>query len=265
MEIREDRWLSAIFGRGVFKIDIEPSVVPYEHPSANICDLIRCHASQQAAAMYYTRVDTNQVGVVRRLSSTGLYVVDVNVTFGIDTDSPVSPAGPMEASICEVSPKQHQGVLDIAATCFQYSRFHLDPFVPNAIANRVKHDWVLNYIRKGRGEQLFVALIDKQPVGFLAVLASELDGKRVKTIDLIGVNQAFQKRGIGQALAAFFIQQYKDQCDFLRVGTQVANVTSMRLYQKLGFLIIKSQYVMHMHVRGGISVIRPDGNREIQP
>ena len=252
MEIQKDRWLSAIFGYGVFKIHLAPVSVTGEHNASDICDLILRHARQQAVVMYYTKVDTGQVDLVRKLSSIGLYVVDVNVTFSMTTNpqlNPCKPDGGSRFSIREIGPEKHQEVLDIAASCFQYSRFHLDPLIPNAIANRIKHDWVLNYLRKQRGERLWVGFIDEHPVGFLAVLASESNGKHVRTIDLIGVSKAFQKQGIGQALVEFFINRYKDQCEYLQVGTQVANVPSMRLYQKLGFSITNTAYVMHKHVR----------------
>ncbi len=162
----------------------------------------------------------------------------------------------------EILPEQNRQVLDIAASCFRYSRFHLDPHVPDEVANRIKHDWVLNYIRKKRGERLLVASIDGRPVGFLAVLTSEFDGKRVETIDLMGVSEAFQKQGVGKALVGYFIQQYEDRCDFLQVGTQAANIPSMRLYQSLGFSIVGTRYAMHLHVRDGVNAFKPNANRE---
>jgi ribosomal protein S18 acetylase RimI-like enzyme len=62
------------------------------------------------------------------------------------------------------------------------------------------------------------------------------------------VAPAYQGQGVGQALVGFFIDTYRDQNDFLLVGTQIANLPSIHLYQKLGFSLIKSAYVMHLHV-----------------
>jgi len=151
--------------------------------------------------------------------------------------------------IREIELADHEETLRIAGSCFQYSRFHLDPLVSLPVANQIKHDWILNYIRQQRGERLFVALMGEKPVGFLAVIAAEMNRERTYTIDLIGVSGDFQKRGIGQALTAFFIQHYGERSDRLQVGTQAANIPSMRLYQKLGFQISQTQYVMHGHVK----------------
>jgi hypothetical protein len=36
----------------------------------------------------------------------------------------------------------------------------------------------------------------------------------------------------------------------MRVGTQIANIPSLRLYERLGFTMAESAYVLHAH-RGG--------------
>jgi len=251
MEIREDAWLSKIFGYPVFNIETCPAALTQDGSSSHLGELTRQHASQQSAALYYAKVDTREIKAVRQLSLAGLYVVDVNITFTIDTKAPLTLAEPVDApglSIQEIEPVFHDQTLDIAESCFRYSRFHLDPLVSQPTANQIKREWILNYIRQQRGEQLFVALVGTRPAGFLAVIAAEIDDKRICTIDLIGVGQDFQRRGVGQALSAFFIKHYRERCDYLTVGTQAANIPSLRLYQKLGFNISQTQYVMHGHL-----------------
>ena len=216
--------------------------------AAKIPSLVRRHANEQSAAFYYAKVDTDQIGIVKQLSQAGLYVVDVNVTFSLDPGvrDAVKPSTP-SCSIHEISPTQHDQVLDIAGSCFRYSRFHLDPQVPNEIADRIKRKWIQSYITGQRGERLLVAAHGDKPVGFLAVIGSEAAGRRIRTIDLIGVGTGLQRQGVGRALVAFFIDYYR-ACDYLEVGTQVANIPSIRLYTTFGFEIVRSQYVMHMSV-----------------
>ena len=249
MRVSEDRWLSEIFEYSVFKIESDPAV-----DTTQASQLVSNHASEQPVAMYYAKIATDQIELVRQLGKAGLYVVDVNMTFGlVDNKGPAHVSSPRYPlwSISEINADQHEAVLAIAGSCFRYSRFHLDPLVPRKIANRIKHDWILNYVRGQRGEKLFVASANGKLAGFLAVIATESGEKSGRTIDLVGVDKTFQGQGAGQALGEFFIDYYRDRCDFLTVGTQGANVPSIRLYQKLGFSLIKSEYVMHMHVRNG--------------
>jgi ribosomal protein S18 acetylase RimI-like enzyme len=138
--------------------------------------------------------------------------------------------------------------VEIAGTCFRYSRFHLDPRVPREIADRIKREWIRNYATKRRGERLLVASLEGRPAGFLAVLASESGGQRIRTIDLVGVAAWAQRRGVGRALVEAFIAASRGVCDVMQVGTQAANIPSMRLYETTGFCMSRSQYVLHGHV-----------------
>jgi ribosomal protein S18 acetylase RimI-like enzyme len=251
MKIGEDLWLAAIIGHGVFKISLDEADVAREEDTARACEQITQHLRRQTRGSYYAKVDTARIEVVRQLGAIGFYVVDVNVTFGLDKQDAVPRVSPKSGSryrIGEAPAEQHEEILEIARSNFRYSRFHLDPLIPNGIADQIKHDWILNYLLKKRGEHLWVAAVDDRAVGFLAVIAGHEAGRRYRAIDLIGVARDYQGQGIGQALVAFFIDSYREQSDFLQVGTQIANLPSLHLYQKLGFSLVKSAYVMHLHL-----------------
>lgn len=251
MKIVEDLWLAAIMGHGVFKISLDEADMAGDGDTARVSEPITQHWRRQARGSYYAKIDTTRIEVVKLLGAIGFYVVDVNVTFGLDKqDAPprVLPKPGSRCRIGESQAKQHEEVLEIARSSFRYSRFHLDPLIPLEIANQIKHDWILNYLLKKRGEHLWVATVDGRAAGFLAVIAGNDAAKRYHAIDLIGVAPAYQGQGIGQALMAFFIDFYLAPSDFLQVGTQIANLPSIRLYQKCGFSLIKSAYVMHFHV-----------------
>jgi len=247
VDIREDVWLGRVFGHAVFKLEGLPREPGIGWTAARRA--LGEHIGQQARAMYYAKLDTADVQAARHVAAAGAYVVDVNVMLARRPRPPVTVAAPAGCAVREFRPEDSGDVLDVATTCFQYSRFHLDPLVPAPVANRIKHDWILNYIRGQRGDRLFVALAEGRPVGFLAALVSDGGDQRVSTIDLVGVGKPFQGRGLGAALVAAFVEHYRSSCELLQVGTQAANIPSMRLYEKLGFEMARTQYVMHLHVQ----------------
>ena len=62
IELCEDPWLSAIMGHGVFQVrSVEPPVAGSDKAASDILGQVQGHAAQQAAAMYYARVDAAQV------------------------------------------------------------------------------------------------------------------------------------------------------------------------------------------------------------
>ncbi len=195
---------------------------------------------------YFAKIPTGRVDQVAELEQLGFSVVDVNQTFE-HTGTPLTEST-TEVQIRPHEPGDRDSVLHMAETSFTFSRFHLDPRIENQVANRIKREWVGNYLCGVRGDRLTVALLDGQPAGFLAELSTEHEGQRVRVIDLIAVAPGFQRRGVGRALTTNFVTSYPNQGDRLRVGTQVANTPSLRLYTSLGFQPIQSTYVLHAHI-----------------
>lgn len=224
-QIHEDAWLSDVLGRAAFAVVGDPEVPAAPRP-----------------ALYYAKVDAADVALVRRLLTRGFAPVDVNLTLArAGTPVPESTAG---VDVATARPEHAEGLLELAGGCFRYSRFHLDPLIAQEDADRVKREWVRSYLDGRRGIELLAALERGRPVGFLAVLAAG----DARVIDLVGVAPHAQARGVGGALVAEFIARHGPAAAELRVGTQVANVPSLRLYERFGFRISHAAYVLHLHV-----------------
>jgi GNAT superfamily N-acetyltransferase len=238
MDVVEDQWLARIFEHPVFKVVLSATETP------SFDNLVNSPFDGRRR-FYYTKIDTARVGQVRALTCAGFQVVDVNVTLRLEAPWPVYE---VPLSISKVHPEEEPVVATIAEKSFRFSRFHLDPAISTAVANRIKREWVLSYFRKERGECIYAARMDSRPVGFLAVLCSSSQDRTVRVIDLVGVEPERQSSGIGRALVGHFIQTEGPRSTMLEVGTQAANVPSLRLYERMGFLISRTQYVMHRHI-----------------
>jgi len=223
-------------GRPVYRVDAD---------GATAADDLVSHARGQTEAFYFAKIPTDRIAAVRVLARAGFCVVDVNVTF---TMKPPATARRPLVDVGECTPSGADAVLEIAGTCFKYTRFHLDPLVDDAVAHRVKREWVSNYVMRKRGDRLFVAYVDGRPAGFLAALVSDRGGERTAVIDLIGVGTTLRRRGVGESLVNAFLEHYRGSCGSLAVGTQIANIPSVRLYEKLGFALAASEYVLHKHI-----------------
>jgi len=234
--IDADAWLAEVMGRPVYRVAL---VATDSEPTA-----ANGSAELAGPGFYYAKVPARDLAAVHRLAGYGFNVVDVNVVLERVPATVESSTG---VTIRDCRDDDREAVLDIAQSCFVYSRFHLDPLVPNDLADAVKREWIRNYVLGARGERLAVAVVDGRPAGFLASLAVESVGQRVRVIDLIGVDSELQGRGIGRALVDEFKTSAVGRFDRLRVGTQVANAPSIRLYEQCGFRFAASSYVLHAH------------------
>jgi ribosomal protein S18 acetylase RimI-like enzyme len=234
MAVREDGWLSERFGHPVLTVECGTPE-----------DEVRGHLDRNGRRTYQARVPAADAAAVRMLSRLGFSVVDATLTLGRRP-----AAGEPEPRVVHSEPAHREAVVGIAATAFRYSRFHLDPAVSRTVADRIKADWIESYFAGTRGEHLLVALENGSPAGFLAVIASAEDGRALRTIDLIAVAEAARGQGLARALTGAFVAESAAVCDEVRVGTQAANVPATRLYESLGFSLVRAEYALHLHVEG---------------
>ena len=239
MPIAEDGWLSERVGCPVFTLDAEAS-------AAELAE----HGGSARRAMYQAKLPTTSVERVRELCAAGMYPVDVAVTLEADPAAIAGPSSSDDVRIERAIPEQGEALLGIAETSFRYSRFHLDPGVATATADRIKRDWIESYLRGARGDELLVALVDGRVAGFLAVLVDRGSDPPARVIDLVAVSEEARGRGAARALSARVAADAQSGSELVRVGTQAANVNATRMYERLGFRVARTSYTLHMHVGG---------------
>jgi GNAT superfamily N-acetyltransferase len=212
--VHNDPWLAEVMRRPVFRVQGSGDI-----------ESVAAHIAGQAGGFYFAKVATDRILDVSALSELGFIVVDTNVTFELAAEIPLSTT----VEVSEIKAADDDAVLAIAGSAFRYSRFHLDPAVGLDLAHLVKREWIRNYVTRQRGEPLLVARHADRAIGFLApIIAHE-----TAVIDLVAVATDAHGRGAGSALVAAFAQRYRGMPRI--VGTQIANVPSIRLYTKLGF------------------------------
>lgn len=184
----------------------------------------------------YDKISTLALNDLSNLVSQGSKVVDVSLTFEREAKIDTS-----RYRVSLAHERHSEGILEIAESAFLCSRFHLDSAIDKSIANKIKREWVANSLSGKRGKFVFVSTENDIPVGFLTTLEAE----KVGVIDLIAVDVQHRNKGIGKSLLEAFLAW--THYDRYRVGTQAANISSCRLYEKMGFRLVNSQYVLHKH------------------
>lgn len=244
MKIKLDDWLSSMFGYDAFRITLN-------HDTTSPSPEKIFSLSKSSSAFFYIKIPTRAVKQVASFTNIGFHVIDVSITYerlSKNSKKTISQTSP-EIIIAEAQPNDQKRILEISSKCFIFSRFHLDPYIPVTLANKIKREWVTNYFRKERGDRLLVAKLQDRPVGFLAVMNQNTTNGKIRVIDLIGVSPIHQQMGIGKALVQFFINDSLPTYDVLKVGTQVANIPSMRLYESFNFVVSDAAYTLHAHIR----------------
>jgi len=245
MHIDSDRWLSDVLERPVFAVRIDSG-----DDRAAAGRRVREHASGQRMGLYFVKLPSTDVAGAAHLSSAGFRIVETRLSFSRLLGGPLG--GDEEditpgSSVAEFQDSWRERVLDIAGSCFRYSRFHVDPAVGRIPADRVKREWIRSYVEGRRGDRLLVASERGDAVGFAAMLLNNRGPRPAAVIDLIGVRPDAQGRRIGRALIRAAASTYASSCASIEVGTQACNVPSVRLYERMGFRLAESAFMLHLH------------------
>lgn len=227
-----DAWLSAVMGCRVNRIS--RAAAPDATGAAAWAEALA------APGFSYAKLPCQAVVAAQRLEDAGFRYVDVGIV--LDADRSAVPAR-ATTGVRPATPQDEAAVAALATSAFRWSRFHLDPAVPNALANRIKGAWAANYFSGRRGDHMVVAEADGSIAGFLQLL---YDSERRLVIDLIAVGSAWRGRGLASAMIAHAAAQWAGEAG-LRVGTQLANRDSFALYQRLGFRLSDASLIFHRH------------------
>jgi ribosomal protein S18 acetylase RimI-like enzyme len=229
-----DEWLADILGRPVWRLAKGAGARP-------MAELFSADTG-----FAYAKRDVSDVKSISRLVDKGFRIVDTALTF----DGSVALSLPSLYVIRTADVRDADAVIGIAGSAFRFSRFHLDPDFPLELANRIKSEWAGNFFSGQRGDGMVVAESDGQVAGFLQLIWG---AEGVLIIDLIAVHSGFQGRGIATAMivhaSRFGTGDGRVPAGIL-VGTQAANIPSVRLYESLGLRLRSAQYVLHFHCSG---------------
>lgn len=228
--LTKDDWLSGILGKSAWRLE-------REKPGSSLATVLA-----KPGGFAYAKTGTTEIALTSHLTDHGFRVIDTALTFeGL-------PNGAKSPMVRHAKPSDRDVVSSIAGSAFRFSRFHLDPRIQEKDANKIKFAWASNFFDGLRGNDMVVAEREGKVVGFL-LLIHGLAG--YLTIDLIGVLPTWQGQGIGREMIAFAAQSKFDNGlspAGMLVGTQAANIPSVRLYESLGFRMKSTQFILHLHV-----------------
>jgi nucleoside-diphosphate-sugar epimerase/ribosomal protein S18 acetylase RimI-like enzyme len=237
--VKRDAWLSKTLGREAYALAITPLLLEAA-AGKHSRSYSQLHELQAKPVFITAKVPVTDRAAAQFVQDHGFRLIDTNLKFEKRAESPTAVSGDCLLRFAE--PADRDAVMDLARRNFVFTRFHLDELIPNSTADEIKAQWAGNFFSGERGDRLVVAELDKKIVGF-TLLVVPTDSEVV--IDLIAVDGAHRRQGIAAEMIAFVESQFAPSQ--IVVGTQVANLPSVRLYEKLGFHLAEAQYVFHFH------------------
>lgn len=231
-----DEWLAGILSCPVYRLVCPENSKMLDLFKEEIAKVLR-----MSPVFAFAKLPTKMLEHVHLLEQSGFRLVDTNIQLNKPVQSDRGYSG--NCTVRFALPDDNEKVAKLGGSSFKYSRFHLDPLFSKEIADKIKEEWVINYFTGKRGNAMVVAEIRGDLVGFLQLIYS---GDDTLIIDLIAVDKQQRRKGIAGDMIAFAEENCKKRNSVV-VGTQLANLPSLRLYEGLGFSICAADYVLHYH------------------
>jgi dTDP-4-amino-4,6-dideoxy-D-galactose acyltransferase len=184
---------------------------------------------------------------VRTAEQHGFQLVDIRLTFECaltGASEPVRASRNAGTRIRTFQPADLSALQAMARAAHRDTRFFADPRFSPERAEELYSTWI-TLESQGRAAIVFVATAPPdRPVGYISCHLGQ--DRQEGNIGLVGVDAAFQSRGIGQDLVHTAPNWFREQdVSIVTVVTQGKNRPAQRLYQRCGFLTRELQFWYH--------------------
>jgi ribosomal protein S18 acetylase RimI-like enzyme len=228
-----DQWLSERLGKRVYNLSLSDPIRPETHEALRRYRMESC--------MITCKVNPLKSEHIRFLENSSFRLVDTGITFQKSIKAHRVPAADYDIRFAR--PEDEDKTASLAFRGFEFSRFHLDPFIGTGKADLIKSEWVRNYFKHLRGDSMILTARGDDIYGFLMLLHGQ---EQTLTIDLIAVDSEMRRKGIAASMIAF-AENTGGAFNGIRAGTQLTNVTAMKFYEDLGFRITSAHHIFHFH------------------
>ena len=234
-------WDTEHFGYNIAMADIHTLDEDYRRELTHWCK-----ANDIECVYFFGQADDDEtVSLLEDMYWTGeAHLTDVRVTLQRDLIPDISHAWSRDIELTSHVVAYDLTVLD-GLVDFHHSRFYYDYHFPTTKVDEMFNIWAHKSCT-GYADRMLLAKIDGQLAGYQTVKIEDGVGE----IILLGVNQAYRRRGIATALTLNNLAYLRAQgLTQAQVVTQGRNVEAQVVYTKLGFLPYKVQLYYHVWVK----------------
>jgi L-amino acid N-acyltransferase YncA len=241
-------WDTETFGFPVHEIQIpDDALAALDQHLPQLCNCL----SRTRPALLVCKVPLAAVAKPgRSLSRHGFYVVEtlIEVHMALAQVKPFAPRLTQDLSLRQARPEDLPALVRMAQHAFRKDRFHADPNLSQASADRRFEAWV----RRGLQAQDPVFIVEARgssgALGFFHV--REATGAQ-KTVDLslAAVDPSYQKTGLGVLLYQMVLLECGTKgFEFAESRVSVANGDVLNLFTRLGFSLRNPVVTFHCYL-----------------
>jgi|WetSurMetagenome_2_1015567.scaffolds.fasta_scaffold00034_41 hypothetical protein len=232
-------------GIKIFSRDYEEVQAVSHILSEGIEKLIRAKSGEYHLSLGLNNNYPNTLPLFNTLTSAGFTFISTLLTFSL-TARKLLTGKPFNSNIRirTAVPGDAGAVSSIAERSFQFSRFHMDPYLDNAKADRLLKVSAENSILKGFADIMFIAEVDNKIAGYYSGKKKRIDelNRTFGTAIISAVDPDYRGMGIFSLLDDHLLDWFSCNCDFSEMGTYLGNFPVHKTWITKGLPLIRGTY-----------------------
>ena len=199
--------------------------------------------SADGIALLTARISSSRTRDLEQLQNVGFRVVET--TFSPAYVGRLGATNESEFVVRNATSQELQAIMNVANEAFTVSRFHNDPYIPAAMANRRYENWVKSTSSSETQELLSIVNANDELVGFF--ISETTDNEAYW--HLTALARPFRGRGLAADVWKT-VMQFQSQLGVTSFRTTIsgANMPVVNLYPRLGFRLENPQTSLHLHL-----------------
>ncbi|MGL5614054.1 GNAT family N-acetyltransferase [Cetobacterium sp.] len=180
------------------------------------------------------KVGIDKTEEIKKLQNNGFILKDTLIRFYIEN---IQNDKFNKNSLVKLAKENNlEEIKKIARDSFKKSHFYKNENLQEEKIDELYEKWVINKFKKNN---IYIYEEENIVKGFLL----GIENSEEAIIDLIAVDSRFKGNGIGKELILKFFQLNIKKKSY--VGTQITNISAIKLYEKLGYKIFDFTYIFH--------------------
>lgn len=180
------------------------------------------------------KVGVDKTEEIKKLQNNGFILKDTLIRFYIEN---IQSDKFNKNSLVKLAKENNlEEIKKIARDSFKKSHFYKNENLQEEKIDELYEKWVINKFKKNN---IYIYEEENIVKGFLL----GIENSEEAIIDLIAVDSRFKGNGIGKELILKFFQLNILKKSY--VGTQITNISAIKLYEKLGYKIFDFTYIFH--------------------
>lgn len=242
MYINTDVFNSEIFGIKMGNIILDK----HDYEEGINIDAIISEAKSESFEHISVKVPTPYKESLNEIIKRGFYLTDTLIEYIYLFDGRRLPDVKHKTILRDYRKDDIDGLMAIAKGSFDYDRYHSDPSLDNDQCDRYYEQWIKNSCN-GFADKVIVSEYEGEVVGFTTGKADHKE--ELGHLVLSAVSKKYRGLGIYTSMIYEGVKWLESQgFKGLVVGTQINNIAVQKAWIKLGFTVLDSEYVLHLHL-----------------